>query len=149
MASIKPEEMTAAQPLLDRIDDLIGRIDDLLSVGKGGRVKLSDIGIDYPAGLHSLVRNLVLEIRDIPVAIEGIHYGFGQLEVGFHMLKQRNELRVWKAINKARQQSHSACQGCGGYARRKVVGDKVIVICSDCQKALDSQGKTGTWLDKY
>jgi len=142
MDSIKPEEITPAQSLLDRIDDL-------MAVGKGGRVKLSDIGIDYPAGLHNLVMNLMQEIRDIPVAIEGIHYGFGQLEVGFQMLKLRNELRVWKAINKARQQSHSTCQGCGGFARRKVVGDKVIVICSDCQKTLDRSGKTGTWLDRY
>jgi hypothetical protein len=142
MDSINADEINPAQSLLECINDLV-------AVGKGGRVQLMEFAIDYPAGLHSLVMTLMLEIRDVPVLIDGIHYEFGELEIGFQMQKQVNELRVWRAVNKARKHSLSACQGCGTFARRKIVGDKVIILCSDCQKALDSKGKTGTWLDKY
>lgn len=131
------------------IDQLLEPQEALFQLLKSGRAKLTGNSIDYPVGLQSLVETLIRDVRDIPVYIKAISYQFGQLEVGFQMLKQCNELRVWKAIDKARRESQQTCQGCGGYANRKVRGGKVTVICAACQKKLDASGETGTWLDKY
>jgi len=131
------------------IDQPLAPQEVLLQLLKGGMAKITDYSTDYPVGLQGLVETLMRSVRDIPVQISSISYQHGQLEVGYEMLRQRNELQVMKAIEKARRESFRCCQECGRLASRKVRGDELMVICPDCLKALDSTGKTGTWLDKY
>jgi len=56
---------------------------------------------------------------------------------------------VWRAIEQAKLKSRQTCVECGGGSRRKIRGENVVVICSDCIRIQETNGVTGTWLDKY
>jgi hypothetical protein len=38
---------------------------------------------------------------------------------------------------------------CGGYGRRRLRGENLVVMCSACIHIAEKNGTTGTWLDKY
>ncbi|MDO9204060.1 hypothetical protein [Methylotenera sp.] len=116
----------------------------------GGRIQINPhIQIDYRKGWATLIEELIDVIKKYPIEIKEISSDYGQLDVNFYCIEKTQELRIWRAIDEARNQSRHVCSECGETGMRKIRGDKVIVICRACIRKAEDNGVTGTWLDKY
>ena len=113
------------------------------------KVSVTACIVDYKKGWAGLIYKLVIQLKSYPVEIRGIDDYHGQLQVKFIMLKQRNEVKVWRLLDELRLQSCYTCMECGSTSNtNKSTGIK-LNLCSDCEKSAAKLGYTGTWLDKY
>lgn len=115
-----------------------------------GRIKLiENIQFMYKKGWVHIIEQLILEIRKYPIELQLMMTDFGQLDVFFECYEKTQEVRVWRAIHKAQLYSRTICMFCGESGVRKIRGDKLVVICSYCNRKAEDNGDTGTWLDRY
>lgn len=120
------------------------------SICKIGRLKVHEnTQFRYKQGWTHIIEQLILEIRKYPIELQLIVADFGSLEVFFECYERTQEVRVWRAINKAQLNAQSTCMFCGESGVRKVRGDKLVVICSYCNRKAEDNGDTGTWLDRF
>lgn len=120
------------------------------SICLGGRIQINPhIQIDYRKGWATLIEELINVIKKYPIEIKQIISDYGQLDINFLCIEKTQELKIWRAVNEARNQSRHLCSECGEAGVRRIRGDKVIVICRDCIRKAEDNGETGTWLDKY
>lgn len=106
------------------------------------------ITIQFLPGWKNIVGDLIESINGYPIQLSQIIDSYSILEVKFNVLKVTREVNVWRAIERAREESQLICAQCGGrksFRRNHQVG----MFCDSCIKKAGSLGKTGTWLDKY
>lgn len=122
----------------------------LNSLCENGRIKIEPHGkILYKKGWTGIIEELILSICKHQIEISTFYEEFGQLNVGFYSYEKNQEVRVWRAVSRAQLKSKETCTECGEAARRVVRGEKIAVICRSCIHKAESNGDTGTWLDKY
>jgi len=87
----------------------------------GGKVRLREFGsIAYPKGWYGLIETLMDEINRFPIELERVIEEFGELDVSFIPLTKTQEVKVWRAIDKARRESINTCMYCGGIGHRRI-----------------------------
>ena len=69
------------------------------------KVSVSAIVIGFKKGWAGLIEELIIKLKAYPVEVRGIEDSNGQLQVKFSMLKQRNEVKVWRLLDELRIQS--------------------------------------------
>ncbi len=115
-----------------------------------GRIRVISLTrVIYKKGWAAIIEELLNKIKRLPIDIIAISSEYGQLEISFECYEKTQEVRVWRAIEHAKLKSQQTCVECGGGSRRKIRGENVVVICSDCIHIQETNGVTGTWLDKY
>ena len=104
--------------------------------------------IQFLPGWKSIVEDLIKAIKGYPNKITQMTDCHSILEVKFNVLKPTKEIIVWRAIERAREESQLTCAQCGDRIRyrRNLSAD---IFCDACIKNAGLFGKTGTWLDGY
>ena len=116
----------------------------------GGRITVQSFAkIKYPKGWLNIVEEFVKNYKQYPIEIQSISAEYAQLDIVFRVYDKTQEVRVWRAIDKARELSRTTCMVCGGFGLRENRGADMVVICKDCSRQMETTGATGTWLDKY
>jgi len=129
--------------------DYTGR-DKLRLLCEGGRVKVMSYGrFEFKKGWVHIIEDFLNTIRRLPVEITAVISDFGQLDIAFNIYQKTHEVKVWRAINKAQMYSRRTCMSCGKYGDREIRDGCVVVMCKRCVTETESNGETGTWLDKY
>lgn len=105
--------------------------------------------VDYQKGWGDIIKQLVNSIKNQRIMLLRLSEEFGELNIVFECSAKVMEVRVWRAIHTAQQQSVVTCTKCGDFAIRRVKGDSVVVLCRACSLKTEMNGDTGTWLDKY
>lgn len=124
--------------------------DHLQSLCEGGRLKLRLFGkVDYKKGWANIMEILMTAIKRYPVEITSITCKYAQLDIKFFFNGKAHEVQVWRAINSAILDSRETCMRCGGHGKSMLRGENMIVMCRSCLHEDESNGVTGTWLDKY
>lgn len=113
------------------------------------KVSISANVIGFKKGWAGLIEELIIKLKEYPVKVCGIDDSNGQLHVKFAMLKQRNEVKVWRLLDELRIQSINMCMECGYSSYRVKTYGSNIKLCLDCHKNASKLGNTGTWLDSY
>lgn len=120
------------------------------TVCQGSRIKIHPlIDFEYMKGWAVIVEDLITAIKKFPIQLDSIRTGSGQFDIKFHCYGRTQELKVWRAIDEAREKSRFSCMECGRGGSRKIIGNKVVVVCSECIQSVGENLETGTWLDKY
>ena len=120
------------------------------TLSEGGKLQLTRYAaVDFKKGWLGIVDRLILFIKKYPIEILQITSEYGELDIQFKCCEKTQEVRVWRAIDAARRESHHACMECGKHGIRRIRGDKVIVICRECSMEAERNGETGTWLDRF
>ncbi|MGB7816654.1 MAG: hypothetical protein WBL28_09930 [Methylotenera sp.] len=132
------------------INNAFNANDHIDSLCRNGRIRFIPHGrMNYKKGWAGIVEELINTIKRLPIEITSVSSDYGQLEIGFDCYQKTQEVRVWRAIDQAKYKSRQTCMECGGHSKRKIRGDTIVVICSDCIRIAESNGVTGTWLDRY
>jgi hypothetical protein len=119
--------------------------------------------IYYSYGWADIVKDFVNAIANCGAVIHGVKAEFGALEISFDVEKNKDEVKVWRAISIAREKSKITCELCGDdTGKRAVMQRDVKALCPDgCRQVIEETiGKlkldqkngtrcTGTWLDDY
>ena len=113
------------------------------------KVSVSATVIGFKKGWAGLIEEMIIKLKEYPVEVLGIEDTNGQLQVKFAMLKQRNEVKVWRLLDELRIQSLDMCMACGYCSSRLKSYGLNNKLCLDCHKNASKKGNTGTWLDKY
>lgn len=131
-------------------ENIFNAREHLKSLCGNGRIKIDPHGrILYKKGWARIIEELILSISKHQIEISTFYEEFGQLNVVFFSYEKNQEVRVWRAVSRTQFKSKETCTECGEPARRIVRGEKVAVICRSCLHNAESNGDTGTWLDKY
>jgi hypothetical protein len=119
------------------------------SLCENTKVVISDyLIIQFLPGWKNVMGDLIESIKGYPIQLTQITDSYSILEVKFNVLKLTREVNVWRAIERAREQSQLICAQCGNRkgSRRN---NSTSMFCDDCIKNAGLLGKTGTWLDRY
>lgn len=119
------------------------------SLCENTKIIISDyLIIQFKPGWKNVVADLIESIKGYPIQLTQITDSYSILEVKFNVLKVTREINVWRAIERAREESQLICAQCGGRkgSRRN---NYTSMFCEVCTKNAGLLGKTGTWLDKY
>lgn len=120
------------------------------SLCEGGRLELRPFcKVDYKKGWAKIMETLISAIKQYQVEITEITCRYAELDIKFFFNGKTNEVKVWRAINMAILESRETCMRCGGNGRRMMRGENMIVMCRSCLHEDESNGITGTWLDRY
>lgn len=109
----------------------------------------SIIDFEFDSGWKNIIKDFVDEIKNYSIAIVHMTDSYNQLDITFEAMGEPNELRVWRAIEKARQTSHSTCPSCGKRKENRHKRGTLSLLCQNCTENSTKNGKTGTWLDKF
>ncbi len=121
-------------------------INDICAINK---ISLKVPIVDYKMGWAPLIETMLNSLKGQNIILISITTTYGQLDSEFVMAKGVTVAKVYKAIEVARIESRIICMECGKLGFRHFMGNKVVVICRICEAVIDSNGETGTWLDKY
>ena len=104
--------------------------------------------IQFLPGWKNIVEDLIEAIKGYPIQLTLMTHSHSILDVKFKVLKPTREVIVWRAIERAREQSQLICAQCGNRkgSRRN---NSTSMFCDSCIKNAGLIGKTGTWLDRY
>jgi hypothetical protein len=120
------------------------------SLCENGRVRLEPHAkILYNKGWVNIIEKLMIVIKRHPIDLKLIYAEYAQLDVSFSCYDKTQEVKVWRAIDYAKIQSRETCMECGGFGRRRLRGENLVVMCNSCIHVAETNGVTGTWLDKY
>lgn len=103
--------------------------------------------VSYPVGWKDILAGFLTEVIKYPAIVTDVSDDYGQLEITFQMESPRNEVKVWRLVDRIRRESKRTCVECGcqnGLTELPVTRKK---ICKSCYRSF--QRPTGTWLDKY
>lgn len=109
----------------------------------------SIIDYEFDSGWKNIIKDFVDEIKNYSIAIIHMTDSYNQLDITFEAMGDPNELRVWRAIEKARQISHKTCPSCGNRKENRHKRGTLRLLCQNCAENSTKNGKTGTWLDKF
>ncbi len=109
----------------------------------------SIIDYEFDSGWKNIIKDFVDEIKNYSIAIIHMTDSYNQLDITFEAMGDPNELRVWRAIEKARQISHKTCPSCGNRKENRHKRGTLSLHCQECSENSTKNGKTGTWLDKF
>ena len=122
----------------------------LQSLCEGGKIVLGRfMDIKYQQGWGNILEKLIASIKCYPIELQLVASEYGHLDIIFQLYQKTQEVRVWRAIDTARRESKHTCMECGERGNWQFRDEKITVICSDCLKKAESNGETGTWLDRY
>jgi hypothetical protein len=119
------------------------------SLCENTKVVISDyLIIQFLPGWKNIMGDLIESIKGYPIQLTQITDSYSILDVKFNVLKHTREVNVWRAIERAREQSQLICAQCGNRkgSRRN---NSTSTFCDSCIKNAGLLGKTGTWLDRY
>lgn len=119
------------------------------SLCENTKIVVSDyLTIQFLPGWKNIMGDLIESIYGYPIQLTQITDSYSILDVKFNVLKHTREVNVWRAIERAREQSQLICAQCGNRkgSRRN---NSTSMFCDSCIKNAGLLGQTGTWLDKY
>lgn len=115
-----------------------------------GLIRLADyISVEYKPGWATVVKDMLTRLKSFDILLISITSDYGELDVHFESSQIVHELKAWRAIEDARNQSRSKCMECGYAGQPHLHDENIIVLCRSCAKSFAGVGKTGTWLDRY
>ena len=117
---------------------------------QGTKIVLPDgVAINFPLGWVQIVKDFISAAKDYSIRILEITDDYSVLDIHFAATKTREEVKVWRLIDSARNESKQLCGNCGEFKNYRRRFYSTRTLCERCTVNAHKIDKTGTWLDKY